>query len=99
MPTDLLVCTACRGELAERPDGLLCTSCGRTYPIRDGVRDNEPYWRLSGYCSLGEVAVAVFFVISGLLVARSYLADPNPWSYLRKRMLRIMPGLVAFMIT
>jgi uncharacterized protein YbaR (Trm112 family) len=37
MPTDLLICTACRGELNERPDSLLCDSCGRTYPIRDGV--------------------------------------------------------------
>jgi peptidoglycan/LPS O-acetylase OafA/YrhL len=66
-----------------------------SYPIRDGTRDAEPYWRLSGYCSFGEIAVAVFFVISGMLVARSYLADPDAKSYLRKRLLRIMPGLVA----
>jgi SAM-dependent methyltransferase len=37
LPTDLLVCTTCRGELDERAESLLCTSCGRTYPIHDGV--------------------------------------------------------------
>ena len=65
------------------------------WPIRDGGSWNEPYQRLSGYCTLGEVSVAIFFVISGLLVARSYLSDPRPWSYLKKRMLRICPGLIA----
>src|SRR5256885_13957823 len=66
-----------------------------SYPLRDGVIDNEPYHRLSGYCTLGEVAVAVFFIISGLLVARSFLSDPRPLAYLKKRSLRIFPGLVV----
>jgi peptidoglycan/LPS O-acetylase OafA/YrhL len=65
------------------------------YPIRDGVSDFEPYWRISGYCTFGEISVAVFFVISGLLVARSFLADPSATSFLRKRLLRILPGLIA----
>jgi peptidoglycan/LPS O-acetylase OafA/YrhL len=65
------------------------------YPIRDGISDFEPYWRISGYCTFGEISVAVFFVISGLLVARSFLADPSATSFLRKRLLRILPGLVA----
>jgi peptidoglycan/LPS O-acetylase OafA/YrhL len=72
-----------------------CVIISHSFPIRDGTRVNEPYYRLSGYCSLGEVSVAVFFVISGLLVGRSYLADPKPLSYLRKRLLRIWPGLFA----
>src|SRR4030081_1002011 len=65
------------------------------YPISMGNpgSEREPFQRLSGYCSLGEVSVAIFFVISGLLVARSYLSDSNPFSYLRKRLLRIVPGL------
>lgn len=65
------------------------------YPIRDGAREMEPYWRLSGYCTFGEIAVAIFFVVSGLLVARSFVSDPNAWSFLRKRLLRILPGLVV----
>src|SRR5437899_9937507 len=57
-----------------------------SWPLHDpkGASYNEPYSRLSGYCSFGEVAVAIFFVISGLLVARSYLSDPHPFAFLRK---------------
>src|SRR5689334_3389618 len=39
--------------------------------------------------------VKVFFVISGYLVAQSWMRDPNPARFLRRRLLRIMPGLVA----
>ena len=65
------------------------------YPIRDGGRESEPYWRLSGYCTFGEIAVAIFFVVSGLLVARSFVFDPHVGSFLKKRLLRILPGLIA----
>lgn len=65
------------------------------YPIRDGGRDLEPYWRLSGYCTFGEISVAIFFVVSGLLVARSFISDPHAGSFLKKRLLRILPGLIA----
>lgn len=66
-----------------------------SYPIRDGSTIAEPYRRLSGYCSLGEVAVAVFFVISGMLVARSFIVDPSPGAFLKKRSLRIFPALIV----
>jgi peptidoglycan/LPS O-acetylase OafA/YrhL len=69
--------------------------CSHAYPIREGNSEREPYFRLSGYCSVGEISVAIFFIISGLLVARSFLSDPNAGSYLKKRLLRILPGLVA----
>ena len=36
---EILICPACRGELSpvEEDAGLECTSCGRVYPIRDGI--------------------------------------------------------------
>ena len=44
MPVDpqlmeILVCPACRGTVAERPDdgGIECGGCGRIYPVRDGI--------------------------------------------------------------
>lgn len=43
----------------------------------------------------GGVAVPFFFVISGFLVTRSWLADPRPLPYLQKRVLRIYPGFLA----
>jgi peptidoglycan/LPS O-acetylase OafA/YrhL len=45
--------------------------------------------------SLGSLAVDVFFVLSGYLVAQSWLADRRPAAYLARRALRIGPGLVA----
>lgn len=36
---DILVCPACRGavRLLDDESGILCTACGRLYPVRDGI--------------------------------------------------------------
>jgi uncharacterized protein YbaR (Trm112 family) len=36
---EILICPACRGELAPVDDdrGLECATCGRVYPVRDGI--------------------------------------------------------------
>ena len=36
---ELLACPACRGRLIEKADSLLCSVCGKSYPVRDGVPD------------------------------------------------------------
>jgi len=35
----ILACPVCHGDLeeAKAPTGLRCTSCGRIYPVRDGI--------------------------------------------------------------
>ena len=36
---EILICPACRGDLTllDEERGLECGSCGRIYPIRDGI--------------------------------------------------------------
>jgi peptidoglycan/LPS O-acetylase OafA/YrhL len=49
---------------------------------------------------MGDDALAVFFVVSGILVTRSWCRDPHLGRYLSRRMLRLMPALlVAVAIT
>ena len=43
---------------------------------------------------VGTIGVKIFFVISGLLITRSWLADPRPYAYVMRRVLRIMPALI-----
>ncbi len=48
----------------------------------------------------GGLAVDIFFIISGFLIARSYDRSKNLWSYVKARFLRIWPLLfVVVMIT
>ena len=34
---DLLACPACQGSLCAEESRLVCTACGRTYPVVDGI--------------------------------------------------------------
>ena len=34
---EILACPACRGEVRDEGDRIVCTACGRRYPVRDGI--------------------------------------------------------------
>ncbi len=34
---EILACPACRADVREDGDALVCTSCHRRYPVRDGI--------------------------------------------------------------
>ena len=36
---ELLACPACSADLEDAPGGLVCSTCGRSYPLRSGVPD------------------------------------------------------------
>lgn len=55
----------------------------------------EPLWKLAPELNLGAVGVKIFFVISGFLVTRSWLARESATSFAVARLLRIYPALVA----
>jgi hypothetical protein len=33
----IMCCPACRGDVVERDEKIVCLQCGRRYPIRDGI--------------------------------------------------------------
>jgi peptidoglycan/LPS O-acetylase OafA/YrhL len=45
--------------------------------------------------TLGTAGVEIFFALSGFLVTKSWLDAPQPALFLRKRVLRIFPGLIG----
>lgn len=63
--------------------------------ITDGDRHREPLTRLGGALSLGEFAVAGFFLLSGFLIVQSWQRRPALADFLRNRVLRICPGFVV----
>jgi peptidoglycan/LPS O-acetylase OafA/YrhL len=68
--------------------------------LTDGSRSREIFDRLTGSgMSFGEVGVMGFFLLSGYLIVQSWQGDPEFLNYLRKRILRIVPGyLVAAIV-
>lgn len=60
-----------------------------------GSDSGEPSTMMLGAISLGELAVDGFFLLSGYLILQSWHSQPNAWSFLKKRVLRIYPGYLA----
>ncbi|MFH0128785.1 acyltransferase family protein [Variovorax sp. VaC1] len=58
----------------------------------------EPFHVFTGGLSLGTLAVYIFFILSGYLIAQSWVADPNAPRFLLRRALRILPALYVFFI-
>ncbi len=34
---EILACPACKAPVVQQDDRIVCTACGRRYPIRDGI--------------------------------------------------------------
>lgn len=67
------------------------------FPISLGTGAEEPLEQLTGM-SLGGLAVAVFFALSGLLISRSYDRKPTMARFVIARGLRLFPALVIALI-
>ena len=69
------------------------------FPITLGAGTDEPLERLTGL-SLGGHAVAVFFVLSGLLIARSFDRASSRVRFVAARVMRLFPALaIVLMLT
>lgn len=69
--------------------------------ITDGNASRELFHRFTGApITFGTIGVDGFFLLSGYLIVQSWLTDPELLNFLRKRILRIVPGyLVAVVLS
>jgi peptidoglycan/LPS O-acetylase OafA/YrhL len=61
------------------------------YPL---TGHEEPIGALTGV-TLGVIGVVMFFAMSGFLIAKSWIDEPDPGRYFLKRGLRLLPALVV----
>lgn len=61
----------------------------------DGNPSREPLMALGLHVTFGGLAVSGFFIISGYLIAGSYIASQSLGLFLRSRILRIYPAFVV----
>lgn len=62
--------------------------------LLDGDETREPLRSIFHTLTLGEIAVDGFFLLSGYLIVKSWVSDPDPLNFLKKRILRIYPGFI-----
>lgn len=72
----------------------LAVLISHSFWLTSGDSSVEPLVGLTGR-SLGEYAVAVFFILSGLLVAQSLANASSIGEFAARRVLRVFPGLIA----
>ena len=63
--------------------------------LKDGNRSREILTVAFGTISFGELAVQVFFLLSGYMIIKSWTLDPNLAKYIKKRVSRIFPGFIV----
>jgi peptidoglycan/LPS O-acetylase OafA/YrhL len=66
-----------------------------SFVLIDGKDDRDPLFYLFHGFTLGEFSVDGFFLLSGYLIVQSWKANPSPFKFMRKRILRIYPGFLA----
>lgn len=71
-----------------------------SYALTDNHKYDPLYRLTGGVANGGYVAVMVFFVVSGFLVAKSFVRQPSVGAFVAARVLRIYPGLaLAALVT
>ena len=83
---------------AMRLTAALTVLVSHAWPLT-GIADLEPVWHATGHqATLGRLAVAAFFIMSGCLITQSWQRKPDPVRFIQARAMRLLPGLAAVLI-
>jgi peptidoglycan/LPS O-acetylase OafA/YrhL len=67
-----------------------------SFALYFGTEASEPLSLLTaGVANAGNVAVDVFFIVSGFLILKSFERSSSHWDFLKKRIARIVPGFMV----
>jgi peptidoglycan/LPS O-acetylase OafA/YrhL len=67
-----------------------------SFALHQGTEDREPVsLLLNGVYNSGNLAVMVFFMISGFLITQSFIRSRSLWSFMERRVRRIHPGYLV----
>src|SRR5271154_4636955 len=70
-----------------------------SYPLGLGTEKNEPFMlATNGQITGGSIAVDCFFILSGFLIAHSFIYSNSLLDYFRKRVFRIYPAFIVAML-
>ncbi len=84
---------------AMRVFAALLVLLSHSVQVAHGTNDYELLFRLShGQATFGQLAVAVFFVISGYLITQSYDRSQNAFKFVLARVLRLLPALAIMVL-
>lgn len=73
----------------------ICVIIAHAFAISTGNEENEFLSKLTdGYLGLGALAVCVFFVAGGFLIAKSVERQKIAGKYFKSRIIRIFPPLI-----
>lgn len=65
------------------------------FVLATGRDEDQPFYVALGGMTVGNIAVDIFFFVSGFLVCSSLMARQNVRSFWRARFFRVFPGLAA----
>jgi peptidoglycan/LPS O-acetylase OafA/YrhL len=70
-----------------------------SFPLTYGTNKKEIFYILThGQLSFGNLAVKIFFIISGFLIAQSWDNTKNILKFMKARILRIFPGIIVVVL-
>jgi len=81
---------------------FICASLviySHAYPLTGHAEEtNFLYKIMNGFFSLGSLSVAIFFIISGIFITKSYCESKSNLLYVKARLLRIFPALILLVL-